>query len=124
VTPSAAFALERLAHLATLFDHARLHARGDSLALSEILEQAAMLLDEIAPAVAASKGGPDEGRVIDAALRAREHHAELVRTIGLEIDRITRELERLSRSSQANARYGAVAQSTQAPRLRLIERSA
>lgn len=121
MTPTAAFALERLAHLASLFDHARTHARGDSLALSEILDQAAMLLDEIAPAMAACKGGPDEAMVVNAACDARDHHVEMVKAIGVEIDRITKDLERLGRSSQATARYGAAAQ---APRIRLLERSA
>jgi hypothetical protein len=118
---AAAFALTRLSDLGRLFDHARTHARGDSLALSEILEQAAMLLDEIAPAMASCKGGPDEAMVIQAACEARDHHVELVRSIGMEIERITKELDRLSRSSQATARYGAAAAK---PRLRLIERSA
>ncbi len=121
MTPTAAFALRRLSDLARLFDHARTHARRDSLALSEILDQAAMLLDEIAPAVAACKGGPDEPVVLAAAIDAREHHIELVATIGMEIERISNELERLARSSQATARYGSVARG---PRLRLIERSA
>lgn len=121
MTPTAAFALERLSHLARLFDHARTHARCDSLALTEILDQAAMLLDEIAPAMAACKGGPDEAMVVQAACDARDHHIELVKAIGVEIERITKELDRLSRSSQATARYGAAAQG---PRLRLLERSA
>jgi hypothetical protein len=121
VTPAATFALERLSHLARLFDHARNHARGDSLALSEILDQAAMLLDEIAPAVASCKGGPDEQLVVEAACAARDRHVELVRAIGMEIERITKDLERLSRSSQATARYGAA---RQGPKLRLLERSA
>jgi hypothetical protein len=121
VTPTAAFAIERLSHLARLFDHARVHARGDSLALSEILEQAAMVLDEIAPAFAACKGGPDEAMLAQAASEVREHHVELVQSIGLEIERITRDLERLSRSSLATARYGAAGQP---PKLRLLERSA
>lgn len=121
MTPSAAFAMERLATLAKLFDHARVHARGDSLALSEILDQASMMLDEIAPAVASCKGGPDEAMVVNAACLAREHHVELVQTIGMEIERITKDLERLSRSSNANARYGEAAAG---PKLRLLERSA
>jgi hypothetical protein len=121
VTPTASFAVERLSHLGRLFDHARMHARGDSLALSEILDQAAMLLDEIAPAVAACKGGPDEAMVIQCASEARERHVELVRAIGMEIERITKDLDRLSRSSQANTRYGAA---SQPPKLRLLERSA
>jgi hypothetical protein len=113
--------MERLFLLGKLFDHARMHARGDSLALSEILEQATMLLDEIAPAVASCKGGPDEEVVVAAARDARDHHAELVEVIGIEIERIAGELERLSRSSRANARYGAIGAK---PKLRLIERSA
>lgn len=121
MTRSGAFALERLSHLARLFDHARTHARGNSLALSEILDQAAMLLDEIAPAVASCKGGPDEEIVLRAACDARDHHVTLVQAMGVEIDRITRELERLSRSSKANSGYGATAR---APKLRLLERSA
>ena len=121
MTPAAAFAMDRLSLLAKLFDHGRLHARGDSLALSEILDHAAILLDEIAPAVASCKGGPDEAIVVRAACAAREHHMELVEAIGIEIERIAKELDRLSRSSRANARYGAVAVK---PKLRLIERSA
>jgi len=121
VNNAASFAVERLSVLGRLFDHARVHARGDSLALSEILDQAAMLLDEIAPAMASCKGGPDEGMVIQAASEARERHVEMVGSIGLEIERIAKELERLSRSSRANARYGAAGAK---PKLRLIERSA
>jgi 3'-phosphoadenosine 5'-phosphosulfate sulfotransferase (PAPS reductase)/FAD synthetase len=121
MTPAAAFAMERLSHLARLFDHARLRARCDSLALSEILDQAAMLLDEIAPAVASCKGGEDEAIVVQFACEARDQHIEMVRAIGLEIERITKELDRLARSSQANARYGAA---SARPKLRLIERSA
>jgi hypothetical protein len=121
VTPTAAFAMDRLSHLAKLFDHARVHARGDSLLLSELLDQASMLLDEIAPAVAACKGGPDEVMVIALAREAQDHHEEMVAALGMEIERITKELERLARSSQANARYSAAGQT---PRLRLIERSA
>lgn len=121
MTPAAAFALDRLSLLAKLFDHARVHARGDSLALSEILDHAAILLDEIAPAVASCKGGPDEEQVVRAARDAQERHVELVQTIGIEVERIAKELERLARSSRANARYGAVAVR---PKLRLIERSA
>jgi hypothetical protein len=113
--------MDRLSHLAKLFDHARVHARGDSLLLSELLDQAAMLLDEIAPAVAACKGGPDEGMVVALAREAQDRHAEMIGALGMEIERITKELERLSRSSQANARYGAAAAK---PKLRLIERSA
>jgi hypothetical protein len=121
MTSSAVLALERFADLARLFDHARMHATGDSLALSEILDHAAILLDEIAPAVAACKGGPHEAVVVQAACDARDHHAELVKAIGMEVERITRELDHLARSSQATARYGAAAQ---APRIRLLERSA
>jgi len=121
VKPTAAFAVERLAHLGKLFDHARLRARGDSLALAEILDQAAMLLDEIAPAVTACKGGPHEAMVAQAACEARDHHNEMVQAIGMEIERITMELERLSRSSKANSGYGAA---SKAPKLRLLERSA
>jgi hypothetical protein len=121
MTPTATFALERFATLAKLFDHARVHARGDSLALSEILDQASMLLDEIAPAVASCKGGPDEALLLEAACSARDRHVELVRSIGMEIERITKDLERLSRSSNANARYGEAAAR---PKLRLLERTA
>jgi len=121
MTPSATFAIERFATLAKLFDHARVHARGDSLALSEILDQASMMLDEVAPAVASCKGGPDAADVIQAACLARDRHDELVRTIGMEIERITKDLDRLSRSSNATARYGEAAA---APKLRLLERSA
>jgi hypothetical protein len=121
VKNAAAFAVERLSVLGRLFDHARLHARGDSLALSEILDQAAMLLDEIAPAMASCKGGPDEEMVVQAAFEVQERHVEMVQAIGLEIERIAKDLDRLSRSSRANARYGAVAAR---PKLRLIERSA
>lgn len=121
MTRSGAFALERLSHLAQLFDHARTHARGDSLALSEILDQAAILLDEIAPAVASCRGGADEDIVLRAACEARDHHIELVRAIGMEIERITKDLDRLSRSSRANSGYGAT---SRPPKLRLIERSA
>ena len=113
--------MDRLSLLGKLFDHGRVHARGDSLALSEILDHAAILLDEISPAVASCKGGPDEAMVVRAARDAQDRHVELVQTIGIEIERIAKELERLSRSSRANARYGAA---TQAPKLRLIERSA
>lgn len=121
MTTAASFALERLSVLGRLFDHARVHARGDSLALSEILDQAAMLLDEIAPAMASCKGGPDEDMVVQAAREAGERHLELVRTIGIEIERIAKDLERLTRSSRANAQYGAAGAR---PKLRLIERSA
>lgn len=121
MTPAAAFAMDRLSLLAKLFDHARVHARGDSLALSEILDHAAILLDEIAPAVASCKGGPDEDIVVQAACDARDRHVELVQAIGIEIERIAKELERLARSSRANARYGAAEVK---PKLRLIERSA
>jgi hypothetical protein len=121
MTKAATFALERLTILARLFDHARVYARNDSLALAEILDQAAVLLDEIAPAVAACKGGPDEQIVLEAACAAREHHVNLVQSIGIEIDRITKELDRLSRSTLANSGYAGVAK---APKLRLMERSA
>ena len=122
MTPATAFAIERLSHLSqTVRRRPRIRARGDSLALSEALGQAAMLLDEIAPAVAACKGGPEEAIVLEAACDARERHVELVRSIGLEIERIAKELERLSRSSKATARYGAA---RQGPRIRLLERSA
>jgi hypothetical protein len=121
VTPAATFAIERFSHLSRLFDHALTHARGDSLALSEILDQAAMLLDEIAPAVAACKGGPEEDMVLEAACDAREHHVALVQSIGLEIERIAKDLDRLSRSSKATSRYGAA---MQGPKIRLLERSA
>jgi len=121
MTPTAAFALARLADLARLFDHARTHARGDSLALSEILDQATMLLDEVAPSVAACKGGPDEDAVVKAACEARDHHVELVNVIGMEIERITKDLDRLSRSSRATAQYGAA---SRGPKLRILERSA
>ena len=119
--PAAAFAIERLSHLSKLFDHARVHAHGDSLALSEILDQAAMLLDEIAPAVAACKGRADQEMVLLAACDAREHHVAMVQSIGLEIERISKELDRLSRSSKATTHYGAA---MQGPKIRLLERSA
>ena len=93
---SAGLAIERLDHLARLFNHARTHASNDSLALSEILDHAQLVIDELAPSVAAARGGPDEAAVIRAARRAEQSHRVLTETElrKLEKDNIFSALER------------------------------
>lgn len=117
---SATAAIERLDHLARLFDHARTHASHDALALSEILDHAQLVIDELAPSVAAAKGGPEAAGIIRAARRAEQSHRLLTQTIGLEVARLAKELAWLSSSSEAAAVYEA----PRRPVLRLLDRSA
>ena len=97
--------VERLNHLAHLFDHALAHATHDSLALFEILLQATEILEQLGPAINASKGTLSEPAVLQAALRARISHDKLTQVIGYEVGRLAKELRKLSTGSEATDRY-------------------
>jgi hypothetical protein len=105
VTSGPLQAIERLEHLAKLFDHACEHAQQDALALFELLDQAMALLDEVAPAIAAARGGGHEAAVLRAALHARQRYNAFASVIGYEVARLARELTRLSAGVEATDRY-------------------
>lgn len=98
-------AIDRLGDLASLFEHARQHARSDSVALSEMLDHAQSILDDIAPAIAAARGTLHETAVLRAALCAKNSHMALVGEIGFEVAELAGELRRLTAGAQATDRY-------------------
>jgi hypothetical protein len=98
-------AVDRLEHLASMFEHARTRGRHDALALSAILDQAMVVLQDLAPDVAAARGTPYEKPVLQAALRARQVHADLVAEIGFEVASLAGELRRLTAGAEAADRY-------------------
>jgi hypothetical protein len=98
-------AIDRLGDLASLFEHARQHARSDSIALSEMLDQAQRMLEDIAPAAAAARDTPHEAAILRAALRAKESHTALAGEIGFEVAKLAGELRQLTAGAQATDRY-------------------
>ncbi len=98
-------AIDRLDDLASLFEHALRHGRSDSVALSDLLDQAQSMLADIAPAVALARNTPHEAAVLKAALRAKASHTALSDEIGFEVARLASELGRLTAGVQATDRY-------------------
>ncbi|MBA4070788.1 MAG: hypothetical protein C0497_02990 [Gemmatimonas sp.] len=98
-------AIDRLGDLASLFEHARQHAQSDSVALSEMLDQAQRMLEDIAPAAAAARNTPHEAAVLQAALRAKDSHSALVGEIGFGVAKLAGELRQLTAGAQATDRY-------------------
>ncbi|MBI3568301.1 MAG: hypothetical protein HY084_08895 [Gemmatimonadetes bacterium] len=113
-------AVERLAELERLFDHARCHAAHDALALGEIFDEARRILDDLTASGIDETTGPGRDAVIEAAERARRSHTALTHAIGIEVARVGRDLAKLSRASAATSGYAAAAR---APHSGLVDRS-
>jgi len=105
VIANPAAAIARFDELAALFEQARLHESSDGAALSELLDEAALALRDLVPAIVAFSGDPLYPDIVAAARRVRPSLDLLTRAIRVEANRISGELTRLSEGEIATAQY-------------------
>ncbi len=103
---SARETVDGLNHLASLFEHARANARQGGGALSGWIETAIGAMRDLAPGVAAARGGPYHGAVMQAALNAKQSHDALAAVIESEVARLSHEIHQLGAGAEATAQYG------------------